>query len=282
MKISVFFDHILQAVDQTGKSLPEILRKVRENGIEAVEIHLAYLCEHEEVMEQLERADLQISCIYEFYEMNKRAQEELAGKHIEMAVRVKAPNILVVPGFLPEPEARRMQECKDNRDAMTAFMDNNEGIGRMIREMSSICKMGTENGIRVTIEDFDDFKSPVSCINGIQYFLEHVPDLKYTLDMGNFAYSDEDVSEAWEVLKEKVVHVHCKDRGAVGETEHVTNKINRGLRTVAVGEGYMPIRELLEKIRSTGYDGYLAIEHFDAPDQESCMERSATFLKGVL
>ena len=109
MKISVFFDHILQAIEQTGKSLPEILQGVRESGIEAVEINLKYLMEHEEVLAYLRQADLQISCIYEFYEMDKKDESALAGKHLEMAVRVGAPNILVVPGFLSEAAALEMQ-----------------------------------------------------------------------------------------------------------------------------------------------------------------------------
>lgn len=36
--------------------------------------------------------------------------------------------------------------------------------------------------------------------------------LKFTLDTGNFAYSDEDAVQAYEVLKDYIVHVHCKDR----------------------------------------------------------------------
>ena len=72
MKMSVFFDHILQAKQQTGKSLEELLQGVRQAGIEAVEINLDYLLKEEWVWEALKQADLKISCIYEFYEMGQQ------------------------------------------------------------------------------------------------------------------------------------------------------------------------------------------------------------------
>ncbi len=296
MRISVFFDHILQAKEQTGKLLSTLLEGVRAAGIEAVEINLQYLMEHTEVISYLEQADLQISCIYDFYEMDRLDETLHMTKHIEMANKVGAENILVVPGFLSEQEALEMQSYKNEYEAMSAFLNRNEKILLMLQQMRVISKMGTEHQINVTIEDFDDVKSPVSSINGIRYFLEQVSNLKYTLDMGNFVYNNEDVLEAWEILKYKVVHVHCKDRGAVLEENKMQEldyninganrldkkHINRGLLTVAVGDGYMPISELVEKIKETGYSGYFVIEHFDAPNQEEYMRRSTEFLKGCI
>ena len=66
MKLSVFYDHILQAKEQSGKSLEELLRGVQAAGIDAVEICLTYLLEHKETLKLLQDADLGISCIYEF------------------------------------------------------------------------------------------------------------------------------------------------------------------------------------------------------------------------
>ena len=44
----------------------------------------------------------------------------------------------------------------------------------------------------------------------------------------------------------------------------------------------MPIAELVGKLKDKGYKGYLAIEHFGAPDQLGFMLKSAEFLKGLL
>ena len=43
--------------------------------------------------------------------------------------------------------------------------------------------------------------------------------------------------------------------------------------------GYIPMKEILGRIVEAGYEGYFAIEHFDATDQEKCMQRSAAFLR---
>ena len=47
----------------------------------------------------------------------------------------------------------------------------------------------------------------------------------------------------------------------------------------AVGAGDIPISILIENLKRIGYDDYLAIEHFDAPNQEAFMRDSAMFLK---
>ena len=111
MKLSVFFDHVLQAREQTGKTIEELLTGVRAAGIEAVEINLDYLCEHPEVWDALKEADLGVSCIYEFYDMGRRDESEKAYRHVETAVKAGANRILVVPGFLSDEASLQMQKA---------------------------------------------------------------------------------------------------------------------------------------------------------------------------
>lgn len=285
MKISVFYDHILQAAEQTGKSLRELLADVREAGIEAVEINLTYLLEHEETLEMLKQSGLGVSCIYEFYEMDKYDESEKAEKHVKTAQKVGAKRILVVPGFVSETEAEEMQQCMPEYEQTADFMNKNEKTLRMAEGLKYVAEAGKNAGVLVTVEDFDDKKSPLSGKNGILWFLKCIPELKYTLDMGNFVYNDEDVLEAWNALKDRIVHVHCKDRGVekdkICTDESGKQGINQGMLSVAAGEGYLPIAELVKRLKEMGYDGYLAIEHFDAPNQEECMKRSTDFLRKI-
>ena len=88
--------------------------------------------------------------------------------------------------------------------------------------------------------------------------------MKGTFDTGNLIIHSEDVLTAWDLLRDRIVHVHCKDRGA---------------ESVAVGDGYIPVEGVLNRMTEAGYEGYLAIEHFDAADQESCIKKSAAFLR---
>lgn len=266
MQISVFMDHILQAVSQTKKPLEDLLKQVKESGIDGIEANLTYLCKNKKVLKLLSDVGLKVSCIYEFYEMGIRDEKRKYKKHIKMAKKVGAGRILVVPGFLTEDEAKQALSYKDDYEKLKAFYDKNAAVRRMMEGVTKAVKYGQKHGVTVTFEDFDLNTSPVCNMNGLKYFFDYVPDLKFTLDMGNFAYIGEDVLAAWDVLKDHVAHVHCKDRG-------------EGLSSVATGGGYLPIKELIEKLKETGYDGYLAIEHFDMENQEEAIKDSATFLR---
>lgn len=283
MKLSVFYDHITQAARQSGKGIEEILKEVRAAGIEAVEMHLAYLLETEEIFRQLKVADLKISCIYEFFSMESCDETQKLKQLIETAGTVQAEKVLVVPGFVSEEEKEAMQDCMKDYDKVAAYMEANDKVLRMAEGLAYAAKLGTEKGIIVTVEDFDDNKSPLSGMNGIRWFLNRIPELQYTLDMGNFVGNEEDVLVAWELLKDRIAHVHCKDRGEeaakIQALECGVPSINRGLASVAAGDGYLPIAELIRRLRTIGYDDYLAIEHFDAPNQELCIQKSAEFLQ---
>ena len=81
--------------------------------------------------------------------------------------------------------------------------------------------------------------------------------------MGNFAFGYENVVEAYELLKNYIVHVHCKDRSSEGS----------GLLSVPTGSGYIPIAQLVRKLNAAGYRGYLSIEHFGDLDQLASIEQ---------
>lgn len=270
MKLSVFFDHVLQAQEQTGKTLEELLVGVRAAGIEAVEINLSYLTGNPEILDLLKQNELNISCIYEFYDMGHCDETEKSRKHIETAVQVGAARILVVPGFLSGEDSERMQEVMPHGEWVTEFFERNSEIQNMKSGLSYIATLGKEKGITVTVEDFDDRNSPLSGMYGIWWFLQQVPELRYTLDTGNFLFYGEDVFDAWELLSERIAHVHCKDRCGANQA------------SVQTGSGYIPFGKILYRLQKKQYDGYLAIEHFDVEGQEVCMKQSAEFLRGLL
>ncbi len=277
MKISVFYDHILQAKEQSGKSMTSLLQMVYDEGIRGIEIRLSDLLRDEEIPGRLQKAGLKISCIYDFYEMGQRDEISKGIHHIDMAEKLGANRILVVPGFLGKEDAKAFHLCAD-QDKMATFMEHNKSILKMKDNLLRLVAYAKKTNVIITVEDFDDSKSPFSRMYGIKWFLEQVPGLRYTLDMGNFIYSNEDVLQAWELLQDYVVHVHCKNRG---EDLTVEDGINPGLLPVSTGEGYLPVGKLVENLQEKGYEGYLAIEHFDAPDQENCIKRSAEYLRDI-
>ena len=224
-------------------------------------------CEHKEVLEVLAQNDLKISCIYEFYDMGRCDETEKSRRHVDTAVKVGAKRILVVPGFLSGEASAKMQKAMPLQENITAYFENDEEIRRMADGLSCVAKLGKEQGVTVTVEDFDDRNSPLAGMYGIQWFLRQVPELMYTFDTGNFLFYEETVQEAFELLKDRIAHIHCKDRNP------------KTFASVQTGTGCIPFSEVLEKLQAQNYDGYLAIEHFDVDGQEECMRGSAEFLK---
>lgn len=278
MQISVFYDHITQARQQTGKSLSQLLRACKSWGIDGLEINYTQLKRGGSMLRRaFRRAGLAVSCIYEFYDFTHSGDLTQAKKHVDLAAKVGAEKVLIVPGFLEEQDAAELAACcrevgeSGPADSVARYMESHAstcGVRDALRELVSY---GQEKGVKVTLEDFDGHTSPCARMLPLKWLMEQVPGLGFTLDMGNFAYSGEDVTAALELLRDYVVHVHCKDRGTA----------DGGLGCVPVGGGYLPIRELAERLREQGYGGYLAIEHFDAPDQMDYIRRSAEFLRGI-
>ena len=272
MKISVFYDHILQAAEQTGKPLPALLREVREAGIEAVEMRLSCFLENEAVLRLLKEAGLSVSCLYEFYEMEKGLVSPMEERHVLAAAQAGAERILVVPGFLAGQEAEERKACAQSAEETAAYMEQSESVRHMAERLAGMTALGRKYGVTVTVEDFDDAASPLNGMYGIRWFLEQVPDLKFTLDMGNFAHAGEDVLAAAALLEPYIAHVHCKDRGSEGN----------GLKSVPTGSGYIPVAQLVRKLKEADYRGYLSIEHFGDLDQLASIEQSAHFLKAIM
>lgn len=301
MQISVFYDHITQAVQQTGKHPADLLNICKGYGIDGLEINYTQLKKGGFLLRhRIRRAGLAVSCIYEFHDFTHNTDLTLAKKQVELAVKVGAEKVLIVPGFLEEQEAEELNACSQDAAATARYMESHISICRVRDALRELVQYGQKRGVKITLEDFDGFTSPCARMNALKWLLEQVTGLGYTLDMGNFAYSDEDVKTAYELLKPYIVHVHCKDRGveeqyqpaepgedgasvSAKESSAVSRRYSycRGLGCVPVGSGYLPIRELVVQLREQGYKGYLAIEHFDAPDQLTYMRQSANFLREI-
>jgi sugar phosphate isomerase/epimerase len=132
-----------------------------------------------------------------------------------------------------------------------------------------LCEIAEENGIKATIEDFDDEKSPLCSLGGMADFLNQIPSLYVTLDTGNFIISGDDELVAFEMLKSRIIHVHCKDR-AYDE--------NGNMCASTVGGGFIKISEIFNGLIRIDYSGILTIEHFGAGNYLEFMLKSAEWI----
>ncbi|MCR5461182.1 MAG: ThuA domain-containing protein [Acetatifactor sp.] len=294
IKLSIFYEHLREATEQTGKSLEELLYEARKAGISGVEMEFTTLVQKPELNRIIKEAGMEISNLYQFFDFgNKYAAGMHTGrKMIDMAKAMGIRRVMLIPGFLPEEQARELSRVSHSFEETDRYMSGIAEILAMRDAIAELTEYAKDRGIMVSLEDFDSFTSPIARINQLKWFFTQVPDLKHTLDMGNYAFSNESAEEAYELFKDQIGHVHCKDRGEDEEAPEIWEELGvplgeellhrRGMKPVPVGDGYVPIAKLVQKLKDQGYEGYMAIEHFGAPDQLGFMLKSAEFLKTLL
>ncbi|MBR3507873.1 MAG: ThuA domain-containing protein [Lachnospiraceae bacterium] len=295
IKLSIFYEHLREAMEQTGKSLEKLLAEAKKAGISGVEMEFSTLVKKPELHRIIQNAGMEISNLYQFFDFgNHYAAGMHAGrKMIDTAKAMGIQRVMIIPGFLAPEQAKELTKASGSFEETAAYMEGISEILAMRDAIAELTEYATERGIMVSMEDFDAFDSPIARMNPIKWFLTQVPGLKHTLDMGNYAFSNESAAEAYELFKDQIGHVHCKDRGEEKEEDPEIWKglgvpfgeelaHRRGMKPVPVGDGYMPIAELVKKLKDQGYQGYMAIEHFGAPDQLGFMLKSAEFMRELL
>ncbi len=254
MRISVFYHHMIEAAKQEKCSLDEIFCKIKEVGITAVELDRDGIDEEDKLKEMLDRYGFCVSSIYGFYDFPQGDEEEKCRRHIHLAKVLGADKIMIIPGFYhSEEEAGKEKE-----------------LLKMIERTGYLCSLAQENGIIGTIEDFDSEVSPLSSVNGMKQFLTKIPSLSVTLDTGNFIISGEDEVMAYEALKDRIIHVHCKDR-AYNE--------NKKLCPSPVGKGFIKMGKVIQNLKKSNYHGFLTIEHFDTENYFDFIMKSAKWIR---
>ena len=267
MQISVFYDHILEANEQTGKSIPEILDTIKSYGISALECSIDSIRGKEaEMLNMFNNAGLNVAEVYGTFQLQEKAALSKAMQFVDSAALMNSKKVLIIPGFLAPH---------------TLPLGREIAIHKMADALIKLTEYAQIKGITVTMEDFDDKIAPFSTDDELLWFMEHVPLLRCAFDTGNFLYQDIDVLSAFPKLSKYIAHVHCKDRALVGlpgEAPKLTVS-GKALYTASVGHGCIPMTEIFKLLHEINYDDYLVIEHFGAPDQMSCIKESADFIK---
>lgn len=306
MEIAVFYHHLREAAREQKLTEEESLAWAGSLGIRFVELDGSEFLDDQEAERLaglLRAADLGVSGIYMTYDWQSHPEDLRQCRQIRLGQIFGARHIMPIPGFYA--------------DGQQGLSDRQRELQNMIRGMKLLCAEAEKAGIDVTMEDFDNARSPIRNMAGMDAFLEAVPELSITLDTGNFRYSAEDALTALHHFEEKfpgrVRHVHCKDRLIPDGAEDVEAQPgeNGGLRKAgekrraqsgsaalrrqygepliamdgaamypcAVGKGSMPIPQILAELAAKGYDGILSMEFFGAASYTDCIRKSAAFLR---
>lgn len=263
MKLATFYNHIQNARKQTGLSLLQVLTRLKEAGITGIEIGYEDVNDLLSMRKELDRLGMEVSSIYRTFAFESDGDPTPGRELVDAAVLLGCKKIMPIPGFYP------------------TGIDRDSVRRTMLKPLSDLVTYAQTKNITVTMEDFDNASSPIATSEGMKWFADRIEGLYYTFDTGNFYFAGEDEGDAFENLKDKIRHVHCKDRSLSpvnGENPFVCVN-GTAVYPVSYGGGVIRCQEVLDKIRATGYDDYLVIEHFDANDQMGFMMQSAVWLK---
>jgi sugar phosphate isomerase/epimerase len=272
MKIAVFYENILEIISQQKNihSEKEVLQSLVNEGLEKLYMDFRLLNENEEsLMSVFNEVGLKIEGLYGFYEFGERPNDKSYIEHIDLAARVDAGSVLIVPGFIETQDS-------DKRKAM---------LLNMKKALSEAVAYGNSKDVAVTMEDFDHATSPSNSIDGLRWFMENVSGLKCTFDTGNFIISGEDAYDAFKVFKPYTCAVHLKDRSHVALNSDDKPFIlpnGKKIYPAPIGQGYIKIKEIINLLQKDHNDYTLIIELFGCSDMQNSIKESIKWVKGAI
>lgn len=274
MKVAIFFTYITEMAAELGISLDEALTLAKTWGYTAFDFDKEEFTLFEGSLEQIRRHGFSVCSVYGEYDFLNGTHSD-ACDIIDCAVECGSPNVMVLPGNFSVGEIT--DEMKKNPALMRKFLDGSEKAQRALSAFRKTLAYAKEKGINVTVEDYGAAESLTSYVSQIEWLFDNLDGLKFTYDTGNFYLNDEDAVLALDKFLSKSVHVHCKDyysNPAPRDPEFTYDKVS-----VAVGHGDFPMTEIINKIRSYGYDGYYNVEYLGNKDKcAAVIKASAEYL----
>ena len=270
MKLSVFFVYVVRISQQENVSIPQALAMVKNMGYKAVEVDIEEWKAYPDLPLWLKEEDLAVSSVYGVCPLLKGDASALSTV-IDVAAQSQAKCAMVVTDNFNANELTEM--IRNNGDAMKAFLKGNGKVARAVRALQIAVAYAQSKGVALTVEDYGGNNTLTSYLSQIEWLLHSVPDLRVTFDTGNFYLNQDDPLYALDILREKTVHVHCKDY--LFEPKRDDKNFSNTAIAAAVGDGDSPMRQMVKSFLDTGYEGYFVTEYLGVDGMLSVLKRSA-------
>ena len=228
-KISIFCDHIWTIARQEGISFPEAAARIREIGYEGVDVRVLQKPEEIRTLDSLGFAH---ACAIADIDYGAGDQPEMEETALRFMKEYGYERLLLVPGLMPDgstPEARAAA-----RERIAAFAEK-----------------AASQGVKVMVEDYDNPRSLCYNTERIDSLLALSTELGVVFDTGNFLFAGEDALASYAHFRDRIGHVHLKDRVAPDD-----------MHCVPAGSGCVPIADIVRDLVATGYAGWLTVEQY--------------------
>ena len=263
MKISTFILHILKLSELYGlRSFSEALESPFLRGIDGVEgdTKMFSKIDHKEIKRALDGMGLCTPCVYHEARCDGIFGGERERLKDEIKLQLERCAELGTPIFMAVPCCAEVTEHDAVRSRMAEYF-------RVCAELSG------EYGIRTAAENYASGRSTFATIADTEWFLNKLPEVDFVLDTGNYFFSYSDVTEAFEKFLPRLSHVHVKDIKEYKVAPPYT-LLGRGYDSMAIGEGDMPIRNIVDRLSNLGYRGAFSIEISSEIELPEKMRRS--------
>ena len=245
-KIATFYDHIVDISRQENMFVVDALKLARELGVEAVEASANNILGREdEFGQEIAMADMEISAIPAYFHFERDTDvKRQAAPILEAAQFLGAPRLLVIPGFWE----------------------------------------ALDYGVSLVMEEYDNELSPIATMEGVRRFLDGCPTLSCAFDTGNFRFANQAVGDAYQLLRDRIGHVHLKDRSYTQRNGESAKTALDGvnLYPAPVGGGDLPLEDILTQLKRDGYDGIYTIEHYGANHALEYLKDSVAWVQARL
>ncbi len=248
-QISVFGNHIEAMATQEGISMEEATKMVVEMGYKGVDVFVGV---NPETLAIYDKAGLKHSCCIAIVDLTVEDHPEVAEQIVEFMKTNKFDKLMLVPGFISEDITKPELKVIYKRIARFAHMIEVEGF-------------------KVMAEDYDDVHSLCYDRKALDRMFKEVPSLYHTFDTGNYAFSGDDIMKAAKHFSRRIIHTHLKDH----RTQYSRDRI-------AVGEGFVPMKELIHYLLGRGYKGWFTIECFSVEDMKQSLQTSITTISNAI
>ena len=252
------------AARKSGRSLDEILFTVKQAGIDYLDFHIGDLTDG--LPAAVKNAGLGANTVYASFDFCDEGSLSAAKRAADTAAQFGA-GIMYVQKPL-ENGALSDLKALNEKDEIFAYLNKSTAALKTAAALEILSLYAEEKGITASVEDFDSHGSLTERKAELEWLFGKAPHLKFNLDTGNSVTCGENITDLFADFKEKTVNIHCKDRA------YSDGK----LCTCPVGKGFMPIKEIKEKITADGYTGGFSIEVFGVEDPLEAIIDSAGYL----
>lgn len=250
-KISIFCDHIWTVARQEGISFREAATKIREIGYDGADVRVL---QNPDELRILDSLGFGHSCAIADIDYGAGEQPEMEALALSFLETYGYDRLLLVTGLMPEGSTAA------DRDAAR-------------QRIAAFAKRVTDKGFCIMVEDFDNPRSLCYNIAGLDSLFTLAPSLGHVFDTGNYLFAGDDALVAYEQFRNRIGHVHLKDRVAPDD-----------MHCVPAGSGCIPVAEIVHKLVGSGYGGWLTVEQYGSrqmlADSKAAYANVTAILKG--